>query len=124
MAVWLLVLVFQVIALQGIGSALSGGTVGFGHLGSALLQGPMIFLTWILLPLSLYYDTKYVKLNSGWEVPRGLFVGIALLAPFINGMVIAFGVVMVGTGVLFGMITPLFVLSFLGYYVKKRRAEI
>lgn len=51
--------------------------------GGALenIMGLTGLLAWVLLPLSLYFDTEYVRANAHWNPSRWVYVGTAALVP-------------------------------------------
>jgi hypothetical protein len=56
-------------------SSVSGSGAG------ADVAGLLGILAWALLPLSLYFDSEYVRANAHWNPSRWVYVGTAILLP-------------------------------------------
>lgn len=105
--------------------AMSGPAPGdmVGGLGAAFLQSPSLLIAWVVLPLSMFYDTKYLSMNSDLDVSKGLYVGVPALAPIFNTLLFMIGLV-IGVNPVFAALVPLIVVALTGYYLKQRQEAL
>ncbi len=122
---WLIVLFLQVRSMVAVSQAMSiGGPAPSGSivtgLGAAFLQSPSLLIAWIVLPLSMYFDSKYVAMNSDLDVSKGLYVGFPVIAPVFNTILFVVGI-LAGVNPIFAALIPLLVVALTGYYLKQRQ---
>lgn len=125
---WLVVLLLQVRSMLAVGQAMSmGGPPQLGSvvmgLGAAFLQSPALLLAWFVLPLSIFFDSKYVEMNSDLNISKGLYVGFPVIAPVFNSILFIVGI-LVGVNPFFAALIPLLVVVLTGYYLKQRQEAL
>lgn len=125
---WFVVAILQFRAMAALGRVIAGAGPGAGPPGGAaasalrnsFFQSPVVLVAWILLAVSLHFDTKYVKINSDYDVSKGAYLGLVILAPFLN--IILFTVALIaGANAFIAGLAPLLVVIAVGYYLKKRK---
>lgn len=122
---WAIVLFLQVQSMLAVSRAVTmGGAPPPGNvvsgLGAAFLQSPTLLVAWVVLPLSMYFDTKYVTMNSDLNVSKGLYVGFPVIAPIFNTILFVVGL-LAGVNPVFAALAPLLVVVLTGYYLKERQ---
>lgn len=59
-------------------------------IGQTTLVEWLIIAAWLLLPVSIYFDTKQVKMRSAWRPNLFAYLGVAVFIPFLGILVGAF----------------------------------
>ncbi len=99
-------------------SGLSGMTQS---LGLAALIPPVQLLGWVVLPLSLYFDLKYVDYHvDDWPLSGRLYIAAALILPVMTQILGAVALFVGGAGQLIGVVIPLILVGICVRHLRTR----
>jgi hypothetical protein len=113
---WFLALLILIPTIQQYQRVTAGSGVDPGgmlqSLGLAALLPPVQLLAWVVLPLSLYFDLRYVDYHvDEWPLSGRLYIAGAAILPVLTQIFGAAALFLDGGGVILAAVVPVVLLA-------------